>query len=171
MDISKLPRLSNQPAPPPPEPEPPPSARPPPALPTSSRLAEMWICIGFALILLYAFPNGMKFLMNPNSPDLPPLMDGTPYRQTLFMWQDLGVTAFAVVLLLDGLTLSLARKPAVLIPMLAITVATAFFNIFVILHTKSAIGLPLVCALGVVICVYLAILQFAAIGESRRMGN
>src|SRR4051812_5204524 len=69
MDLSKLPKLSDTPAPPPAEAAPASNARVDYGIqPREPGGAEAWISIAIGGILLFAFPNTWHWLLHYNSP-------------------------------------------------------------------------------------------------------
>ena len=190
MDISKLPKLSNSPAPPNND-EPPAGAIPPPpepCKPVHSPLtvaAEAWISIGLGLLLLWFFPNTLKYLSsklfgttfapfaNPTRPfparcNFILYTDGTQifYRDLITFWSDAAITAFALVLILDGIVLAWIRRPAVLMLTFCLTVAAVLGNLFYLIKTFDQ-GLPIVSALAVIIGGYIAMTQWARLQTLR----
>jgi hypothetical protein len=131
-------------------------------------LAEAWISIAIGVILLLVFPNTLHFLTNPTAfQQNNPVTDGNgnaiPYLQSVFFWSDLGVTVFAATLVIEGIVLASTALRPLLMPVFVLTLAAAVFNVFVILHVYDAMGLPVVCALGVAVLVYMAITQWRII--------
>src|SRR4051794_28024688 len=121
MDLSKLPKLSNtstEQQAPLPEPEPVTVTVAPSNLPRANP-AETWLSIAVGAILLLMQPRLVQFTMHKLfgtffAPFLMP--DGTevPYTQQPAFWSDLGITMFALVLLLEGLALALTRNRALM---------------------------------------------------------
>jgi hypothetical protein len=184
MDISKLPKLSNtpeaaknaheeRPAPPPPPAGVPSGSGP---TPTPRELvggfAEAWISIAIGLILLFVFPNTIQYFKSAD--DFAKVHQYTDaqsnpitYTQSAFFLADLGVTVFALALLVEGIMLTLARKATLIYVTLVITVAAAAFNLFVVIKTYDDIGFQIVCAFGVAVCIYMALMQWRLIGVLR----
>src|SRR5947208_3661059 len=110
MDLSKLPKLSETPAPPPAEPKPASVARTAP--PTEPSGPEAWISIAIGGILLFAFPNTWHWLLNYYPPVITDTSTGNPvsYAQSIFFFGDLCVFAFALVLIADGLILFTRKR-------------------------------------------------------------
>ena len=131
MDMSKLPKFSQTPAPPPPEQpmmdqaNPGPLSAPAQAAPAVAARPgngpEAWISIGIGVILLLITPNTLAYFsskifhtkfepfVDPTRPfpakcDFIMYTDGTKifYRDMTAFWSDLAVTAFALTLILDG---------------------------------------------------------------------
>jgi len=174
MDMSKLPRLSNTPTPPTPEPKP--EARPAPipdygrAPAPLSGIAEAWLSFVIAAFLLFMYPNLLKYLHHPgNQFDATDSTTGAniPYLQSAFFKMDLGITIFAAVLAIDGLVLLLPRRAWLLMTLLAVTLATAVLNIWVVWTSYGLVGLAVAPALAVALSGYMALVQFAALAEMR----
>jgi hypothetical protein len=175
MDLSKLPKLSQtsqaqQPPTPPETVQPPPID--PPSPPPAIGLAEAWISIGLGILLLLVFPNTIHYLSSPTAfQQANPVTDAQgnviPYANSVFFWTDLGVTVFAVALILEGIILAAARKMAPLMAAFCVTIVAALFNVFVVAHAYSIIGFPIVCGLGVVVLVYMAMTQWRLIAALR----
>jgi hypothetical protein len=187
MDMSKLPRLSQSDAPPPDE-APGLSDEPrmrsavvatsnetPPRLGSG---AEAWISIGIGLLVLFMSPNTLKYVASkishsplelfpdPTRPfpakcDFILYEDGTKifYRNMPVFWSDVVVTAFALILILDGLVLVWARRAKTVLIAFGITaLATAANGIY--LFTTIQSGLPIISAFAVLFGVYIAIAQW-----------
>jgi hypothetical protein len=177
MDMSKLPRLSNTPTPPPAPPQPTPAPGPDyPRTPSPlSGMAEAWLSFAIAAFLLFMFPNLLKYVTHPGTTqfdagvyDANGNQTGTiPYLQSAFFKMDLGTTIFAAVLAIDGLVLLLPRRAWLLMAVLAVTVATALLNVWVVCTVYGLVGLAIPCALAVALSGYMALVQFAAWSEVR----
>jgi hypothetical protein len=169
MDISKLPKLSQSEAPPP-EPVTPVANQQitcAPARPEGNSLAEAWVSIAIGVILLLCFPRLLQFV---SSKILHTSFGYTftdtngssiTYGQTVFFWSDVATTAFAVVLIVDGILMVRARRPAVLLAVFALTALTTLANVVYIATTYQNYGLPIVSALAVVFGGYIAMTQWA----------
>jgi hypothetical protein len=184
MDLSKLPKLSKttQPQGSQDPPQTPPSATPPPspplnyAIPPRSPaigLAEAWISIGLGVFLLFIFPSTIRYLHSPAAFDQNyPITDGNgntiPYTQSIIFWTDLGVTVFAGALIIEGIVLAIARKIGLVVFAFAVTVASAVFNVIVIVRAEPINGFPIFCGLGVVILGYMALTQWRIISALRQ---
>jgi hypothetical protein len=177
MDVSKLPKLSKTseaqgPAGPPPIAEPAPltySSAPP----SSVGWAEAWISIGLGVLLLLVFPNTIRYLCSPasfqqNNPVTDAQGNAIEYIKSVFFWTDLGVTVFAISLILEGFLLALFRKFVPLLAALCVTIVAALFNVFVIIRAYPIIGFPVVCGLAVVVLVYMAMTQWRLIAAIQR---
>lgn len=178
MDISKLPKLSQSPPPPPQASEQPENQDGAPRraeaidYDTGRRgqepisLAEIWISLAVGAILLFMFPTMLKYVSSRlfGTAFVPFQMpDGTvvPYPRVYpQFWSDLCITLFALVLILEAITLAFVRnRPLVLIAFATTVVATAL-NLWFVLATFAKYGAPLVSLLAVAFGVYIAIYQW-----------
>jgi hypothetical protein len=181
MDISKLPKLSKtseSQSPPDPIEEP----IQPPAFPpitynvvaaSSIGLAEAWISIGLGILLLFIFPNTIRYFHSPadfeqNNPVTDAQGNAISYPKSVFFLEDLGVTVFAAALLLEGIALVAIRKIGPLWIAFAVTVAATVFNIVVIARVYPVNGFQLINGVGVVILGYMALTQWRLISLLRR---
>ena len=176
VDLSKLPKLSktgqSQPGSEQTEP-----ARLPPdhgikILP-SVGLAEAWISIALGVLLLFIFPNTLSYVHSPavfeqNNSVTDAQGNTIPYPKSAYFWTDLGVTVFAVALIVEGIVLAAARRIAPLIFAFLLTSLAAAFNVVVIAHAYPLIGFPAVCGIGVAVLGYMAMTQWRLIGILRQ---
>jgi len=177
MDVSKLPKLSQSDAPPPTPVEP--EGQRPIQFAPPNRVAEAWISIAVGIILLLVTPHTLgyfssKVFHTPFAPYADPTRpyparcdfilydDGTKifYRDTRDFWNDLVITAFAMVLIVDGILMVRARRPTVVLAALILTVLATLGNLIYLVATFSN-GLPIISALAVVFGVYIAISQWS----------
>jgi hypothetical protein len=187
MDISKLPKMSKTVENQPPADD---AGSSPPAMSPGYRavseeeyrrlkaveigFAEAWISIGLGLILLFVFPNTIKYTFSPaafqqDHPVVDPQGNTIPYLQTVIFLGDLGITVFAGALIIEGIVLAAARKAGPLYFAFALTVLAAIFNVFATWRYYSILGeLPIVCAVGVVVLGYMAMTQWRLITALRR---
>jgi hypothetical protein len=174
MDLSKLPKLSQTP----PSPSPAdagaavhvldePSSRPERAGPRPmAPLAEVWLGVAVGLILLVMYPTTIKYLSSRlfGTKFAPfELDDGTvvPYPKVYpQFWSDLCITAFALVMIVEGLALALARKRGVMLLAFGLTVAATLLNAAYVLATFATYGPPVVSLLAVAVGGYVAIHQW-----------
>ena len=185
MDMSKLPRLSQSPAPPPgdvseaPAGDADPGVAPaPPAgypLEPASPAGDAWLSIAIGAILLLMNPHIAQWLVSLISGYKPPFLPITdsatnaeiPYPKSVFFFSDLCMFAFSLTLILDGLIL-FARRRAPLMAALALTaVATAMNLFYVVKSSLDGSGLPLMSAVAVVIGVYIALYQWRLLSVTR----
>jgi len=134
--------------------------------------AEAWISIGLGVLLLFIFPNTIRYVHSPtlfeqNFPVTDAQGTTIPYPKSVFFWTDLGVTVFAGALVLEGIALAAARKVGPLIAAFAVTVGAVIFNVIVIVHVQPITGFPLFCGVGVVVLVYMALTQWRLIQALR----
>ncbi|MGA2440495.1 MAG: hypothetical protein ABSH08_06030 [Tepidisphaeraceae bacterium] len=176
MDLSKLPKLSktgqSQPGSEQPEPARPPAEHEVKILPAIG-LAEAWISIALGVLLLFIFPNTLSYIHSPaafeqNITSFDAQGNTIHYVQSPFFWTDLGVTVFAIALIVEGIVLAAARKIAPLIFAFCLTVLAALFNVAVIAHVYSVIPFPVFCGIGVVVLGYMAMTQWRLIGMLRQ---
>jgi hypothetical protein len=187
MDLSKLPKLSKTPenqSPPPSHSMPPDSfdSLPPGSFPLRELpapaigLAEAWISIGLGILVLFIFPNTIKYIHSPTQfqqdvTSTDKQGNPIPYLQSIFFWTDLGVTVFAVALIFEGIILALARKIAPLAFAFAITCFAALFNVFVIIRSRGEIEFPIFCGVAVVVLGYMALTQLRLIHLLRQSSS
>ena len=164
MDLSKLPKLSNttsEQSPPAPLGEPPMT---PIHVPVRASPAEAWLSIAVGAILLLIQPRLIQFIMHKlfGTSFAPFLMpDGTevPYTSQPAFWSDLGVTMFALVLVLQGILLAMARHRMLVAIALVLTIATTLYNLGYLFYSFSN-GLAIVSALAVAFGVYIAMFEW-----------
>jgi hypothetical protein len=124
--------------------------------------AEAWISIALGVILLFLSPRFWQwhlrrasFTWTSNDAAGNPL----PYPQTAFYLADLGLAAFAVVMIVEGIVLLLPRRAVVIIAGLVLTAAAVVINIFALTKTYGVIGFQILNALAVAFGIYMAIFQ------------
>ncbi|HEV2296279.1 MAG TPA: hypothetical protein VGR35_20710 [Tepidisphaeraceae bacterium] len=126
---------------------------------------EVWISIAVGAILLLMFRRLMQYVFHLLfgtyfAPYLMP--DGTevPYTSTPDFWSDLGITAFAFVLIFEGIALAIGRRrPGVILFALVLTVLATLYNLGFLIMTFSR-GFPLISAFAVAFGVYIALYQW-----------
>lgn len=174
MDLSKLPKLSETPPPPPPfnaEPADPSRARTPtpirddPRSQESISSAEVWISIAIGLILLFYYPTMMRYISSRLfNTEFPPFeLDGTviPYPKVYpQFWSDLCITAFAFVLILEGVALAMLRKWWIVLLAFGMTVLTTLLNLGFVFATFASHGPPMISLLAIAFSGYIAIYQW-----------
>ena len=190
MDMSKLPRMSQTPPPPPEVADPladagraAPGVAPAPqsayrqelgyASEPAASLAEAWISIAIGLILMFVSTAGrfLEYLTSSNfswnftDPSGAPL----PYRQTVFFWGDVAIFAFALLLIIDGI-LVFTRKPVLVGIAFGFTVITVLMNFIYLVRMMNGYGFQLWSALAVAFGVYIAIFQWKLL-QSLRMAR
>ena len=127
--------------------------------------AEAWVSMAVGAILLLLQPRLLQFLSHKlfGTYFAPYVMeDGTvvPYTAQLDFWSDLAITAFALVLIVEGIALIFARRPAVVLGAFLLTVAATLGNLLYLVLTFGSYGLALYSALAVIFGVYIAIYQW-----------
>jgi hypothetical protein len=182
MDMSKLPRLSETQrqqqaeaaAADAPMPEPMRAAAPVPA----ERVGpDAWISIAIGVLLLLMnsrlwqyFLFRSRFTWTFQDPQGNPL----EYPQTVFFWGDLAMVSFAIVLIVEGLVLALARRPAMIAAAMALTVVATLLNLgYVVTMLGTGYGLQFMSALAVAFGVYIAMNQWRMLSylRPRRTGK
>ena len=180
MDMSKLPRLSDtqrqqeahtaavgaSPAPPQPQP-----AAPVPVQRDEGVGADAWISIAIGVILLLMnsrfwqyFLFRSRFTWTFNDAQGNPL----EYPQTVFFWGDAAMFAFAIVLIVEGLVLAFARRPAMIAVALSLTVLATVLNLgYVVMMMGQGFGLQFMSALAVAFGVYIAMSQWRMLTQMR----
>lgn len=152
MDLSKLPKLSQNDQPPPPRPP-----EPRPVTPMPSAGPEAWLSIAIGVIVLLIFPRFLQwfssrlFGTNFNEFILP---DGTvvPYQHVHEFLADLASITFGFMMIIDGIALALANRSLTWAAFF-ITLAITVFNLIYVVATYSQ-GLAIVSAIAVVYGVY-----------------
>lgn len=123
---------------------------------------EAWISIAIGAIVLFLYHRTFEWLLGSKS--LPVITDVNgnviPYAKSAFFWQDLGPALFGVILVVEGLALVFARNRAVVSVALVLTLAAAAVNLWAIIATTKLIGFPIMSAIAVAFCVYIAIYQW-----------
>ena len=175
MDMSKLPRMSQSPAPPAPAADDPLPYHEPSTPPdTNNTAAEAWISIAIGVILLFLSPRIWQYLASPGTFGQKWTFNdasGNPlaYPKTVFFWGDLAITTFALVLIIEGLVLAFARKPALVLIALVFTVLTVALNlVYVVAMVVQGYGLQILSALAVAFGVYIAMFEWRLLGALRR---
>jgi hypothetical protein len=178
MDLSKLPKLSKTAQSPPPSRQtesafPPLDSERKIPIPPAIGLAEAWISIALGVLLLFIFPNTLSYVHSPavfeqNNSVTDAQGNTIPYTKSAYFWTDLGVTVFAIVLIVEGIVLAAARKIAPLIFAFFLTSLAAAFNVVVIAHAYPLIGFPIFCGIAVVVLGYMALTQWRLIATLRQ---
>lgn len=174
MDLSKLPKLSETPPPPPvlnAESADPSRTRTPspvdeyPRSRESISGAEVWISIAIGLILLFYYPTMMRYVSSRLfGTEFPPFeLDGAviPYPKVHpQFWSDLCITAFAFVLILEGVALAMLRKRWIVLLAFGMTVLTTLLNVGFVFATFASHGPPMISLLAIAFGGYIAIYQW-----------
>jgi hypothetical protein len=126
---------------------------------------EAWLSIGLGILLLLMNTRLLRYLSHVCfgtyfAPYEMP--DGTvvAYTAQLDFWSDLGITLFAVVLILDGVVLVISRKPWIIAAALTLTVAATFYNLCYLVMTFTRAGLAIMSAFAMIFGVYIALYQW-----------
>ena len=185
MDLSKLPRLSKTPPGPPadgPAGTDPVTGTPADGTHRPAPLAyrpappddpgagpQAWISIAIAGLILFMNPTFLVFLSHwlrgePYRPFVDPTAD---YHASLNFWRDLVITAFAVVLILDGLVMLFARKSLLVLTAFVMTVAATVGNLIYLIYSYPSDGLALESALAVIFGVFIAMQQWRTLQAIR----
>jgi zinc ribbon protein len=149
--------------------------------------AEAWISIALAIILLILTPHTLTYVSSklfhttfapypdPTRPfparcDFILYNDGTReyYRDRPEFWSDMAITILAAALIVEGITLILSRRRALMLFALSITVAATLLNLGYVIATTSKYGWPLMSLLAVVFGIYIGIQQWSHLRFSRR---
>ena len=165
MDMSKLPRLSKSDKPadnaaPVADPEVPVSERLDDTYATVSPGPEAWVSIAIGVLVLLMNRTFLMYLLGREVPTVLDTERGTiTYPESFIFLSHLGLFAFGITLILDGILLFLNRPGAVLFG-LVVTIATAVFNLYVVLRLYGPQGLYFSNSLAFVFAVYTAIYQW-----------
>jgi hypothetical protein len=180
MDFSKLPKLSDSPPPPPnrPDDDPPPAAplaHPIDKQPVSRAVsfADVWIGIGIGVVLLLISPRFLQwafsrigvgqFTWTFSNPDGSPLA----YPDSVFFLGDIAVTAFALVLIFDGIIAALRRPVIGLRIAIGLTVITVLLNLYYVATMFSQYGPQVFSLLAFVFGIYLLTMQLSNLKQAQ----
>jgi len=162
MDLSKLPKLSKSPPTPnatTPEPTPLATAPSQRVVYVEAAGPEAFISIAIGAILLLMNSTFLKFIVAPKP--YRPFVDQTvDYAGSINFWSDLVITAFALVLIFEGLIIAFVRRPALVLVALAFTIVATLGNLAYLLMTYSTYGLPLLSAFAVVFGIYISMYEW-----------
>ena len=171
MDLSKLPKLSESPAPPPNDPADAPQLRQQQldyrgAEDRSFGFAEAWMSIALGVIILIISPRLLQYLMSPSTFSQKWTFsdaNGAPlsYSQTVYFWRDVALTAFALVLIIEGLVIAFGRRVGLVTFALTITVLATLINlIYVIAMIAGGYGPQIFSLLAVAFGVYITYFEW-----------
>lgn len=138
---------------------------------------EVWISIAVGLILLLMFPRLLKFLSHALfgtffAPYTMPNGTEVAYTSTPDFWSDLGVTLFAIVLIVEGVALVLGRRrPGVVMFAFGLTVLATLYNLGYLVMSFSTMGLAYISAFAVAFGVYIAMYQWNLLKASRALAE
>jgi hypothetical protein len=175
MDYSKLPKLSQTPPPPPAEPDAPSKPSWPAETAPIERAGqaaagpEAFVSIAIGVLLLLMAPGLIKFLINGDPGGISDEA-GQPMRyvDSVFFQGDLALTAFALVLIVEGLVIAFVRRPALVLAALALTVLATILNLlFVVNMQRAGYGLQILSALAVIFGIYIALFEWRVYRQMR----
>lgn len=134
--------------------------------------AEVWISVAIGALLLLMQPRLIQFLSHKLfGTFFSPYLDNqtgaeVPYTSQLDFWSDLGITLFALVLILEGVAIALARRRGVILAAFPLTVLTTAYNLGYLVITFSS-GVALLSAFAVAFGVYIAIYEWNLLRSAR----
>jgi hypothetical protein len=131
----------------------------------------VWISVAVGAILLLMQPRLIQFLCHKLfGTSFAPYIDANgnvvPYTAQLDFWSDLGITLFALVLLLEGLALAFTRKRRLVMLAFALTVVTTAYNLGYLIYTFSS-GVAILSALAVAFGGYIAVFEWRLLQQLR----
>lgn len=146
------------------------------ALPYAPRVdagagAEVWISVAIGGMLLFMQPRLLQFVSHKLfgsffAPYIDPAGVEVPYIAQIDFWSDLGITLFALVLILEGLPIAFARRRGVVMLAFGLTVLTTAYNLGYLLYSFSA-GVPLLSVFAIAFGVYIATFQWKLLQATR----
>ena len=194
MDPSKLPSMSRTPRPGPPTgasgppvdgalsgdgPAETPTGDPSPAGPVGYAapppdVGAAWLSAAIGLILLFVLNGPRNLLALATDPSTLKFtdVDGSPlgYTATAFFWTDLGVTAFALLLLAEAAALSILRGRGASTALLGAAGVVALFNLAVIPVAVGKVGFPLMNAVAAAFAVYVGLQEWGRLRSAAAPG-
>jgi hypothetical protein len=149
---------------------------------------EAFVSIGIGIFLLLFVPATIKYYGHQwfglnTYPSFDPIenhpsdyvvyTDGTRkmYRDVPNYWSDLAVTAFAIVLILEGIVFAIIRNRWIILGTAVLTLAVTAGNLVYVVSTYSSMGLAPISALAVIIGVMMAgyqVMMFKELSAGRR---
>jgi len=187
MDISKLPKLSQTPAPPQGQAtnDAPTQATMDyraPSTPVATILSgwgpEAWISIGLGLILLLVYPHFVQWaayaIFHTHQPSFLPITDSNnqevPYPKSIFFLSDLCVSVFAFALMFEGVVLLFARGARAVLLAFVVTCAAVALNLFYVVDSFATDqGFALVSGVAVLVGGYMAMYQWRLIQSFKQL--
>jgi hypothetical protein len=161
---------------------------------------EALLSVAFGLFLLLIAPHGIQYLSStitgkPFTPYAPPV--GEPPQKVDYLryqdatgaiidykyrdmfdafWSDMAVTAFALVLIFDGIVMALVRRPWAMLMAGVLIAAATVLNLWYVIasytrtnpRTGSVYGLPILQVMAILAGIAMAGYQFRAFADSRR---
>jgi len=185
MDISKLPRLSKTDEPPPAVPEQsgegaedraaqaPPVQPLPYDPPGNGTGVEGFLSIAIGLFLLFMYPRFLQwassriFHTHFNEFQDQQTLAIVPYQTLPEFWMDLGPTLFGIVLVLDGLVLSFARRRGLLLVTFAATVLVTAYNLIYVVISFGKYGFAPISFLAAAFGIYIGWHQWTMVRQPR----
>lgn len=171
MDMSKLPRLSESPAPPPQPAIPVVQGSTPHAIqPMGIEYTLIAAGIGIILMLFLSGPvNILTLLTNPSA--LPGVYDtdGTliPYSKSAIIWADLGIFVLCVALIVDGLLNGLTRWKWARFLTAGLAIGCALLNLYVCAALRDKIGMQMFNALAILASLLMLVSSVRQLTTSR----
>jgi hypothetical protein len=134
--------------------------------------AEIWISVAVGALLLLMQPRLFQFLSHRLfGTFFSPYIDSqtgaeVPYTAQMDFWSDLGITLFALALILEGVAIGFARKRWVVKGAFGLTVLTTFYNLGYLVTTFGR-GIAILSAFAVAFGVYIALVQWKMLEATR----
>lgn len=165
MDPSKLPSMSRTPRPPDESPSPPAGDRR--AVAPATDAAGAWLSLAIGAILLFVMTgpgNLVRSVTDPASLSFTDV-DGSPigYARSAFFPLDLGVTAFALLLLAEGVVLGFVRRRAASMAIVGAAAAVVALNVVAIALAWDKVAFPLMNAVAAAFAGYVAIQEWGRV--------
>ncbi len=139
---------------------------------------EAWISFAMGALILFMNPTLLQYLlMSPASfAKIYSVTDenGQPlaYPKSVFFPKDIAITAFCLILILDGLVVLFARKPTIIWIALVLTIAAVIANLgFVLYAFNKGYGMQILPLIAVMYGVYIAIFQWRLIKKNPDYAN
>jgi|GEM_PF-3081393 len=130
---------------------------------------EAWLSIAVGIIMLLMFQNFPRYALNPSTRAFDattPSGQVIPYAKSAFFLPDLGVSVFAMILIVTGLLMIFTRARWATQTALIVTALAAALNLWALISSMPIIGFNVNCALAVAFSVYLMISQVAVLKTS-----
>lgn len=135
--------------------------------------AEAWIGIAMGVLLLFLAPRLILYAISPATfPEKWSFNDAQgnplPYTKTVFFWGDIALTAFAAVLIVEGIVLVLGGARVLRIASVGFAIITTLFNLgFVIWMMINGYGFQILSGLAVAFGIYICMQQIARLRSGR----
>jgi hypothetical protein len=128
--------------------------------------AEAWISIAVGILLLFLYPNLIRYLAGPaafnerfqiTDENNQPLA----YTKSIFFFGDVAITLFAIVLIGEGLVIAFGRRPLLVLIAFILTVTATTVNLFYLGWMMSrGYAFQIMSGLAVAFGVYIALYQW-----------